>query len=48
MVKELVKSYWAKYSVLGTNQTFSTVLKILLEHKPVHIFRMLVLPAPNV
>ena len=48
MVKELVKFYWAKYSVLETNQTFSTVLKILLEHKPVPIVRMLVSLAPHV
>ena len=48
MVKELVKFYWAKYSVLETNQTFSIVLKIQLEHKPVLIVRMLVLLAPHV
>ena len=48
MVKELVKYYWAKYSVLETNQTFLTVLKMLLELKPVHTIRMLVLLAQHV
>ena len=48
MVKELVKCYWAKYGVLETNQTFLTVLKMMLEHKPVHTIRMLVLLAQHV
>ena len=48
MVQELVKCYWAKYSALEMNRTFSLVLKMLLEHQPVDMIKMLVLLAPHV
>ena len=48
MVQELVKCYWAKYSALEMSRTFSLVLKMLLEHQPVDMIKMLVLLAPHV